>query len=134
MSLEEGGALSHENVLDQMRLVIIDTTVVTVFRSLLLLSINQEYQERVVDELRTIFETVDCDVTPKHLAGMKYTERVIKETMRLIPPVPYIARETTADIEFPNGTVPTGSIIGVSLIQIDFYPKTSKKPAQEIAL
>jgi cytochrome P450 family 4 len=33
------------------------------------------------------------------LKEMKYLERVIKETMRLYPPAPVIARELTEDIE-----------------------------------
>lgn len=51
-----------------------------------MLAINQNHQEMVVNELRTIFENADSDVTPSHLIEMKYTERVIKETMRLLPP------------------------------------------------
>lgn len=56
------------------------------FGTLLMLAINQHHQEMVVDELRSIFESADSDVTPSHLIDMKYTERVIKETMRLLPP------------------------------------------------
>lgn len=63
-----------------------DTSAITVFGTLLMLAINQNHQEMVVAELRTIFETADSDVTPSHLIDMKYTERVIKETMRLLPP------------------------------------------------
>lgn len=51
-----------------------------------MLAINQHHQEMVVDELRSIFESAESDVTPSHLIDMKYTERVIKETMRLLPP------------------------------------------------
>lgn len=63
-----------------------DTSAITVFGTLLMLAINQNHQEMVVSELKTIFETADSDVTPAHLIDMKYTERVIKETMRLLPP------------------------------------------------
>lgn len=51
-----------------------------------MLAINQNHQEMVVNELRSIFETADSDVKFTHLTDMKYTERVIKETMRLLPP------------------------------------------------
>lgn len=87
--MERNGIFSHENVLDEMMIVILaglDTSAITVFGTLLLLSINQNHQEMVVNELHSIFETSDSDVTPSHLTDMKYTERVIKETMRLLPP------------------------------------------------
>lgn len=87
--MERNGIFSHENVLDEMMIVILaglDTSAITVFGTLLMLAINQNHQEMVVNELRSIFETADSDVTPSHLTDMKYTERVIKETMRLLPP------------------------------------------------
>lgn len=126
ISLEQDGALSHENVLDQMRVVMlagIDTSSITVFGTLLMLAINQKHQDLVVEELRSVLGTVDCEVSSKHLAAMKYTERVIKETMRLLPPVPFMARQLTADVDFPNGTVPKGTMIGVSIVHMHRNPK-----------
>lgn len=119
--LEQDGVFNHENVLHQMRAIAIagsDTSSSTVFGTLLLLAINQQHQELIVDELRSVFETADCDVTESHLAQMKYTERVIKESMRLLPPIPLIARKVTADIELSAGTIPSGTIILINIMHV----------------
>lgn len=114
-----------------------------------MLAINQNHQEMVVSELKSTFETADSDVTPAHLIDMKYTERVIKETMRLLPPgeriiqrrlwfirqtenmietlckfsVPFIFRNVTADVEFPNGIVPKGAKVAASIMHVHRNPE-----------
>lgn len=132
--LQRDGLLAHQCVADQMRVMIvagIDTSTITIFSTLLMLAINKKHQELVVDELRSIFETADCEVTPAHLASMNYTERVIKECMRLIPPVPVIARQLTADVEFPNGTLPNGTIVIVSILHMHRNPNVWGENALE---
>lgn len=121
IQLERNGVFTRENVLHQMRAIAIagsDTSSSTVFGTLLFLAINQQHQELVVDELRTIFETADCDVNESHLGQMKYTERVIKESMRLLTPIPLIARKVTADIELSAGTIPCGTIVLINIMHM----------------
>lgn len=65
-----------------------------------MLAINQNHQEMVVSELKSIFGTADSDVTPAHLIDMKYTERVIKETMRLLPPGERIIKRMLSFISY----------------------------------
>jgi cytochrome P450 len=57
------------------------------------------FQNKVSEELDHIFHGSDRSVTMKDLNEMKYLERVIKESLRLYPSVPFIGRETTQDIE-----------------------------------
>jgi cytochrome P450 len=56
-------------------------------------------QNKVYEELESIFQGSDRSTTMKDLTEMKYLERVIKETLRLYPSVPIIAREITEDIQ-----------------------------------
>lgn len=89
---EVEGIYNHQNLIDQMRVIVfagIDTSSIAVFATLLLLAINQKHQELVVDELRAVLDK-DCDVSSSHLVNLTYLERVIKESLRLIPPVRFL--------------------------------------------
>lgn len=124
--MEQNGWFDSENVLDQMRLIVFagtDTLSITTFGTLLMLAINQKHQDLVVEELQSIFESADCDVTKTHLANMQYTERVIKESHRLLAPVPFIGRKTSAEIELPKGTVPKDTIIFINIMHLHHNPK-----------
>lgn len=124
--LERTGTFSHEHVLDHMRVTIvagIDTSSIAVFGTLLMLAMNQKHQELVADELRSIFETADCEIDQSHLAAMSYTERVLKETMRLLSPIPFFARQLTDNVEFPHGTVPSGTMVIVSILNMHRNPE-----------
>lgn len=124
--MEKEGLFTHDKVLDQMRVIIlagIDTSSITVFGTLLMLAINPKHQEIVVDELRSVFESADCDVAHTHLANMKYTELVIKESMRLLPPVPFIGRTSSADIHLPKGTLPKGATIVLNIMHLHRNPE-----------
>lgn len=126
IELEQLQHFTHENLMDQLRLVIFagsDTLSVTVYCTLLLLAMNPDHQDRVVGELRELFDSADCDVTHAHLTAMKYTERVIKESMRLLAPVPFIGRKSSADIELANGVVPKNTMILINIMHMHRDPK-----------
>jgi cytochrome P450 family 4 len=57
------------------------------------------FQNKVCEELDSIFQGSDHPPTMKELNMMKYLERVIKESLRLYPSVPFIARELTEDVQ-----------------------------------
>lgn len=67
--------------------------------ALLFLAMHPEAQEKVVEELNTIFGTADETVENEHLFELVYLDMVIKETMRLLPVLPIIGRSTTAEVE-----------------------------------
>ncbi|KAF4517611.1 hypothetical protein B566_EDAN002842 [Ephemera danica] len=64
-----------------------DTTAMGMSWTLYFLSIYPDIQSRCVEELEEIFSGSDRDPTITDLNNMKYLERVIKETLRLKPPV-----------------------------------------------
>ncbi|XP_015835137.1 cytochrome P450 4C1 isoform X2 [Tribolium castaneum] len=65
---------------------------------LLMLAIHPEIQEKIYEELLTIFGNSDRDLCFKDLSKLCYLDRVIKETLRLFPIAPYIARLLDSDI------------------------------------
>lgn len=69
-----------------------------------LLGQHQEVQQRVFEEIREICAGKEGEVLEtKDFNDMVYTERVIKECMRLYPPVPLISRDLTEEIEISSG-------------------------------
>lgn len=69
----------------------------TVSNIIVMLALHPEYQEMVYQEVQTIGPTNDTPVTPEDLNQLIFTERFIKETMRLIPTVPFTTRLAKAD-------------------------------------
>lgn len=62
------------------------------------------------DELVTIFGDSHRSVTKEDLDNMQYLKRVIKETMRIFPFGPLIARTTTEDLQLSNYSVFGGKV------------------------
>lgn len=78
-----------------------DTTTSGISFVLYLLSVHQDVQERVFNELLDTFG--DRKPTYQDLMGLKYLERVIKESLRLYPSVPYIGRRLKEDLQISTG-------------------------------
>lgn len=74
-----------------------ETTAITISNVLVMLALHQDYQEMVYQEIISICPNIDASVTPEDLSQFLYTERFIKETMRLLPTVPLTARQAKAD-------------------------------------
>ncbi|KAH8357192.1 hypothetical protein KR084_008700 [Drosophila pseudotakahashii] len=94
-----------------------ETTGLTVCHTLTLLAMFPECQQAVFEELKDLFPTAgDFDVTYEDIQKMVYLERVLNETLRLIPAVPFSPRETIRDFRLSNGVViPKGVTIGVDI-------------------
>ncbi|XP_073848090.1 probable cytochrome P450 313a4 isoform X1 [Musca autumnalis] len=83
-----------------------ETTANTIGYVLILLAMFPEYQEKVYEELLSIFpDGGDFEVTYRNTQDMVYMDMVINESMRVLAPVPLVARENTQDIRLSNGIV-----------------------------
>jgi cytochrome P450 len=74
----------------------------TIASSLSILSLHlafyPEVQDKIFDELQTVFSSQDEEVTEEHLKQLIYLDLVIKEVMRLWPTVPFMARRLGKDM------------------------------------
>lgn len=73
-----------------------------------LLAQNQEDQKKCVNELDGIFGTDDRVPSMTDLKDMRYLEMCIKETLRLYPSVPLLARKISEPLEIAGRTLPEG--------------------------
>lgn len=78
---------------------------------LFLLAQNPDCQEKCYQEVYDIFENDDRPPTIKDIREMRYLEQCVKETLRLYPSVPLIARKISEDIRVNKCTIPAGSDI-----------------------
>lgn len=108
-----------------------DTTTAGICWSLFLLGSHPEVQDRVVAELDTIFaDEPDRRITMRDLNEMKYLERVIKESLRLFPSVPFIGRVLAEDTQFGEYLVPAGTFVNVEIFHVhrcaDQFPEPNR--------
>ena len=92
-----------------------DTTSAGASFVLCMLGIHKDVQQRVFEEQQAIFGNAELqrDCTFADTLEMNYLERVIKETLRLYPPVPMIARKLNDDVKLKSGnyTVPRDTTV-----------------------
>uniref|UniRef100_A0A803SPL9 Uncharacterized protein n=1 Tax=Anolis carolinensis TaxID=28377 RepID=A0A803SPL9_ANOCA len=78
---------------------------------------NPEHQQRCREEITELLGKEGDD-----LGKMTYTTMCIKESLRLYPPVPQVARELNSPVTFPDGrTLPKG-LSSTHLLQIWNFP------------
>jgi cytochrome P450 len=111
---EDGSCMSDRQLRDEMITLLLaghETTAVALTFCFYLLSQHPEAEARLAAELVEVLAgrlpTVD------HLPRLRYTDWVVKEAMRLYPPVPNVGREAVADCEIGGYFVPKGAQIAL---------------------
>ncbi|XP_045506944.1 cytochrome P450 4C1-like [Colias croceus] len=100
-----------------------DTSAVSICFTLKLLAKYPEIQQRVYEEIYSIFGDSERLLEKDDLPKLQYLERVIKETIRLFPPVPFIIRTATEDFPLNKDiTIPKGAGVTVSMYGLHRNP------------
>jgi len=86
-----------------------DTTALALTYTFYLLSNHSEARERVAGEAEAAIE--DGGPTAADVREMRYTERVLNESLRLYPPVYTLFREPKLDVKLGGYRVPEGSAL-----------------------
>jgi cytochrome P450 len=89
-----------------------ETTAAALSWTWYLLAQHPEVEAKLNAELDTIFS--DRDPGPLNVAKLRYANQVLKESMRLYPPVGGIGRETLTTLQIGEYSVPAGTNIFIS--------------------
>ncbi|KDR12229.1 Cytochrome P450 4C1 [Zootermopsis nevadensis] len=105
-----------------------DTTSAGLSWALFLLGLHPHIQDRAYQEQKSIFQGSDRPATMKDLNEMKYLERVIKESLRLYPSVPGIARTLKKDVKIAGYDIPSECTILVQIYVLHRNPDQFPDP------
>ncbi|XP_054727616.1 uncharacterized protein LOC129237145 [Anastrepha obliqua] len=125
---------TDKDVMDEVNTILFeghDTTSAGSSFTLCLLGIHKDVQERVFQEQTQIFaDNLQRDCTFADAQEMHYLERVIKETLRLYPPVPVIARKVNEDVPLASGPyiIPKGTTVVIGQYAVHRRPECYENP------
>lgn len=96
-----------------------DTTKSGIGYTLYCISRNKEVQAKLYAEIVEVLGTnMQHALTQRQLMQLKYTEQVIKEALRMYPPVPYIGRTIMEDCYIAGNCIPKGSSVILAIYEM----------------
>ncbi|XP_065910275.1 ultra-long-chain fatty acid omega-hydroxylase-like [Dysidea avara] len=98
-----------------------DTTASGLSWVLYCLAMYKEHQEMCRKEIREVLAGRDY-ITWEDLSKLSYTTMCIKESWRLYPPVPYIAKELSEDMIIDGDRIPKGTWFTMDIITMHHDP------------
>ncbi|XP_065082895.1 uncharacterized protein LOC135705214 [Ochlerotatus camptorhynchus] len=113
---EETDVFDDRAIRDELDTIIVggnETSALTLSHVMLMLAIHEEIQQKVYNEIVNVLGGRDpsIPVHNDHLSQLNYTEMVMKETMRLFPVGPVVARTCTAPTRISKTTIPEGTTV-----------------------
>ncbi|KAG4066192.1 hypothetical protein HA402_014492 [Bradysia odoriphaga] len=124
LQAERQGLIDEEGIIEETDTFTFeghDTTSSAISFILLLLAHHPEAQELIFDEIRDIVDTKD-DLTIDDLNKFEYMDRVIKESLRIYPPVPFISRKLSEDYQHDGFVQPEGTIVNIHIYDVHRDP------------
>lgn len=133
MGAESRGEIDAEGIREEVDTFMFeghDTTATGLVFIFFLLGQHKEVQQRVYEEIKSLVEeTEDRDLVTADFNRLTYTDRVIKECLRLYPPVPLISRDLTEDFQLSSGQlIPKGTQVNVHIYDMHRDPDQFPNP------
>ncbi|XP_046962446.1 cytochrome P450 4C1-like [Vanessa cardui] len=130
---EKSGLIDHEGTIEEVDTFMFaghDTTATAMTFMLMALANEPEIQDKIYEEISEIFGDSDRAVTTEDLNQMKYLECCIKESLRLYPSAPLIARYVQKETVLGGYTVPANTTCLIYIYDLhrraDLYPEPER--------
>ena len=124
--------LTDDNIRDQVVTFLIaghDTTANTLAWVLYEFSQNPHIEAEVLREIANAGITSDKLPTVEQISSLKYLDRVLKETLRLHPPLRAISKTCIQDCVVPGGyKIRKGHVCSISIANMHINPKVYPQP------
>lgn len=129
LKTEEGGFIDRDVLADHFNFFLFaafDTTATTVTAMADQLAQHPDWQEAMASEVAAL----EGEISLAALERLEVADRVLKETLRLMPPVPFLPRGVNEAFEVAGHTLPEGTPLTVcpGLVMID--PEVWTDPAR----
>lgn len=131
---EDGAMFSDADVVNHMIFLIMaahDTTTTTATSVAYYLGRHPDWQQRVRAEAQALFDELDgAPPTIADLDRLRDLDLVIKESLRLVPPVPGLVRRAVRDTEVAGHYIPLGTHVDVAYGVNHLIPELWSHPAR----
>ena len=127
---EDGEAFSDDEVVNHMIFLMMaahDTTTSALTTMVYCLARQPDWQDRLRQDAQAL---PDAHLQYAQLAGCERTEWVMKEALRMYPPLTSIPRKAAKDCEFGGFSIPKGTPVGISPIHTHHLPSIWTQPMQ----
>lgn len=122
---DEGKCWTVDEILNQFNLLIMaahDTTATSLTAMMAALGQHPFWQDRLIEEIASLG---DGPIDEAALAKMTETDKVFRESLRLVPPVPFIPRMATRDFHWKGFDIPAGTSLslnpGVTMLSPELF-------------
>jgi len=103
-----------------------ETTAKALTWTLYLLARSPEWSERLEEEIARV--AGNEAIRAEHIEKLVVTQQVIKESMRLYPPVPIMTRQTVTQASLAGHSLPVGTSVMMSIYAIQRHSKRWPRP------
>ncbi|THH35962.1 cytochrome P450 [Aliishimia ponticola] len=125
---ESGGGWTEAEILDHFNFHMMaahDTTASTIAAMVGALASHPEWQTRLIGEIDSLPAGAIDDAG---LAAMTLTDRVFREALRMMPPVPFIPRRATQDFVWKGTHIPAGTWVSCLPATVMMSPEHYSDP------
>jgi cytochrome P450 len=126
---DSGQPMSDENIVDNLTTFLLaghETTAKALTWTFYILARAPEWQQRLRDEVLAVVG--NGPIGPETIGKLPLVSRVLKESMRLYPPVPVITRVTSEDIVLGGKQLPKPTLIVIPMFAVHRHTRLWDEP------